>query len=137
MLTFGFDKSRAEYFIECLENGKRIDPRTDTGPTGKWTRHDLLQLAGACMFMYLQGQRSGLMNAIASGAWDGTHGEYKEAISQTAIQDVEDAARLCSELTADMELGTYDKQYKPVQWFQVSKDNDGGTQVTPVEGPNV
>jgi len=52
MYPVTFKKNRAEYFLRCLKEGKRIshDPKES-----EWTRSEMLQLAGACFCWLLGG----------------------------------------------------------------------------------
>ena len=45
MINIHFEKERAEYLLECLIDGKPIEP-----PDIGWTIDDMLALAGACFF---------------------------------------------------------------------------------------
>ena len=50
MFPLNFKKKRAEYFLDCLANGKPISH--DPEQPG-WTINEMVQLAGACFFVMM------------------------------------------------------------------------------------
>lgn len=90
MISFRFDKATAQRILDAVANGKPIEPPDH----GKWTRDEMLLLAGALHFVALsQGP------TVLPGE-DVTEAEF--------LRDLDDAITLYSKLTMAVADGEYD-----------------------------
>ena len=83
-----FSKKRAEYLLDCLKEGKPIEPGSDE----LWSHSDMLQIAGAMIFAA------------------GTHPSPQD--EPYLIADLMAAANLCEQLTEHVLDETYDADFE-------------------------
>ena len=115
MIGIAFDKSRTTHFLDCLATGKPIDPQSEG-----WNGHDLLALAGACLFARM----SHGPDTHAAGTMATLHAERREAIEDTLLSDLHVAIEFYSHLTMLVNDGEYDNQFAPNVQAVVSSDGD-------------
>ncbi len=131
MLPINFNKDTALRFLDCLINGKRIEPG---GAQPDWSVDDMLQLAGACFFaLALNGPE------WAQTTWWGTesgqHTEHVDAEIEAMMHDLHAAIHFTAQLTQLADWGTYDREYEPrVRCGIKAIDTNVEASVVPVEG---
>jgi hypothetical protein len=126
MVGINFRRSRGEYVMDCLVNGKVIQP---SDPSLGWTVDDCLCLAGACFFIAFS---HGPM--MHSGADLGDlSAERREAIESQFFRNfhaaIEFYSMLC-QLVLDRE---YAEDFEDVVMAAVA-ETDGTKSVTPLKG---
>ena len=110
-----FQKEKAEHFIDCLKNGKPIEPQDPTG----WTRRDMLTLAGVCRFAALSHGPMSYAKMLVEEPEElqarltALHPEYREAVAQTWEDDLTAVVEFCSHLAGLVIDGKYDEQFEP------------------------
>ena len=119
-----FNKARAEHFLDCLANGKDIK-----SPEGGWSRFEMLNLAGACLF----GVKSQGPVTHDGVEWSDIHGERREAIEESFEADIHGAIEFAGLLTQRVRDGEYDqhcdRECKAITWIEGDE-----RKIRPVEG---
>ena len=131
MLPITFDKETALRYLDCLINGKRIEP---DGEQPGWSVDDILQLAGACFFVVaVHGhERRRSMSKDRTGP---QHAEYREAETESVMHDLHAAVEFAAQLTQLAYDGEYDDQYEPhIRCGVQALNTRVETSVVPVEG---
>ncbi len=98
MIGLQFDRKKALHFFNCLTKGQ---PISSGSPTGKWSEHDAMILAGVCYFM-----------ASFRGPWHyrgrdlaSIPPEHREAAGETFLSDLTHAIHFCNDLTRQAKHG--------------------------------
>ena len=121
-----FDKSRAVYYLDCLANGRPVEPTA-----GGWTGNEMLALAGACFFGAMsQGPQSFWLKEIP----ETLHPEHRELVEQTFDNDLHAAIEFYSHLTTQVADDQYDSAYAPQVVALVSQEGDLKKNLVPIKG---
>jgi len=128
MFPISFDKARAEYVLDCLKNGKAIDPDSADG----WSVHGCLALAGACFF---QAVSHGAPLYKALGVDPSTFPqERQEAIEETLVHDLHAAIEFYCHLTMLVCDNEFDQRCEPYVTALVTQDGTLKKTLKPLEG---
>jgi hypothetical protein len=131
MLPVNFEKDTALYYLDCLINGKRIEPNAEQSG---WSVDDMFLLAGAC-FLSLAIHGHELRRSMSKGSKEPQHPEHREAETEAVMHDLHAAIELTAQLTQLAYDGDYDQQYEPYVRCGVQAVNTRvETSVVPVEG---
>src|SRR5688572_20800710 len=115
MIPVRFDKVKAEHFLNCLANGKPIEPQDPAG----WTKYDMLALAGACHFAAMS---HGPAAYSKDFDWSKMPDERREAVDHDFFGDLADAIEYISMRTSEVRSGGYDEQFEPRHTVIVYRD---------------
>ncbi|MEI8374618.1 MAG: hypothetical protein WCJ35_17470 [Planctomycetota bacterium] len=122
-----FQKERGEYLLDCIANGKAIEP-----PECGWTINAMLAVAGACHFAALS---HGPIVAKAMGIdVSKLPTEYQEAHEETLFADLQAAIGFYSHLTMLVKEGTYHEQFEPSLPVVVRQTGEVHNEVVPIQG---
>ena len=116
-----FEKSRAEYFLDCLANAKPIEE--------VWTRNSVLALAGACLFA--ASSHGPVLHEDRK--WDDLPLERQEMIQAVFNSELHGAIQFYCDVTLAVNDGTYDEEYESIMRGIVAQEDDG-LRFTPTEG---
>jgi len=134
MNVVDFHKERAEYLIDCIANGKPIEPSTSAG----WTYNDMLALAGACHFGALSHGRVDLRamkGEEEARQWlESLPKEHREANEEMWFNDVAAAIEFYSHLTMLVKDGKYDHQAEKHLVAFVSQVGSSQKRLHPLKG---
>lgn len=131
MLPINFDKETALRYLDCLINGKRIEPGSDQPG---WSVDDMLQLAGAC-FLASAVHAHELHRSMSKGSKEPQHPEHREAETEAVIHDLHAAIEFTAQMTQLAYDGEYDRDYEPFVRCRVQAVNTRvETEVVPIEG---
>ena len=121
-----FNKQKAQYYLECLKNGRAIAPGD-----GNWTGNEMLAVAGACFFGAMsQGTQSFWLKELP----DTMHAEHREAAEEKFDHDLHAAVAFYGQLTKLVEYESFDEQFAPEVMALVSQQGDTELSVFPVKG---
>jgi hypothetical protein len=104
MIAIRFEKTRAEHYLDSLQNGLAIQPPDGPG----WTVHEMLALAGACYFAAMSHGPPLQKNT------DSLHHEHREMVEEEFYGDLHAAIEFNSQLSMMVKDGDYDAQCGPV-----------------------
>ena len=122
-LELNFDKAKAEYLLDCLHEGKPIEP-----PEGQWTSNDILLLAGACFCgVYIGAQYEQALDEPKMPQ------EHREAQCETLFEDMHLAIERYAELSKMILFKEYDECFEPHLSEIVAMDGDQPT-ISAVKG---
>jgi hypothetical protein len=130
MMPITFTKARDEYVIDCIRNGKPIEPE------GKeWTIFDMVATAGAMHFA--ASSHGPLMHKGVS--WEHLSRERQEAIEVQFFNDLPAAIEYCSKLTMMVADRIFDAQYEATVKATIEADvstitNKPSMKLVPIEG---
>jgi hypothetical protein len=100
MFTTSFERARAAYFLDCLANGKPVEPWDARG----FSAAEQLMLAGVCLF----GALSHWPPLGPRAAPLGRHAEQQEAVEEAATRDLLQAIDFLAELVQHIHAGDYE-----------------------------
>ncbi len=122
MVNVSFNRDRALAVIACLERGEPVSPAGE-----RWTRDDLLALAGVCFAAAMSHGPEGLAGKDPMSI----PLEHREAYLQTLGDDLAWAIRWLAEMARLSMVGGYDALFDPIHVVRV----DGSApRVLPVSG---
>jgi hypothetical protein len=109
-----FDKQRVEAWLEALSHGLPVAPPDSTG----WTEHDLLALAGVCLFLsHNLGPATFHEQAAAE-----LPTERREAFEKDLEANLQAAIAWYAHATRKVADGSYDERFEPSHEGVVSID---------------
>lgn len=121
-----FNKQKAQYYLECLKNGRAIAPSD-----GGWTGNEMLAVAGACFYgAWSQGAQSFWLRELP----DEMHAEHREAAEEKFDHDLHAAVALYCHLTMLVKDESFDEQFAPEVMALVSQQGDTKKSVLPLKG---
>ncbi len=130
MIPITFSKARAEYLIDCIRNGKPIEPE------GKeWSLFDMVATAGALPF-----SASSHGPPLHGGvSWENLSRERQEAIERQFLEDLWAAIEYCGQLTMMVTDRNFDTQFEGTVKATIEVDSNTTTvqpcvKVVPIEG---
>ena len=124
VMPIQFDKSRAQYYLDCIRDGKAIEPNEEG-----WNRYQMLQLAGALFFGLLtHGPAQATKSQLAEMSQ-----EHQEATEATLFEDIHAGIEFSANLHMLVEDGEYDQHYREQVKLLVTQD-EHGKRVQVVEG---
>ena len=134
MMPIGFNKTRVQYIVDCLNNGEPILPPRLEELEGEiaWNKLAMLELAGALFFaIYSQGPAA---TNPESPRLKNLHGEHHEMLDAQLWDDIHAAIHfLGMEVVMPVVDGNYDESYEETCKAIVERDGDA-LHVSPIEG---
>ena len=136
MFPVNFKKARAEYFLDCLENGKAM---TYDSEQGGWTISEMIGLAGACYFVIATHGplwRKTILEAEGKILELSDVPEHAEADNELVLNDIRAALEWVAQLTQLVYDGGYDEPFEDSIKCGVSQDiqRDVERTVIPIQG---
>lgn len=134
MFPVNFRKARAEYFLDCLSNGK---PITYDGEQGGWTVNEMAGLAGACFFVIMS--HGPLLRGAAAEMQGRTlessnTAEHAEADDELISSDLHAAIEWIGNLTMLVWDGKYDEAFEELVICGATQEGDTEKRIAPIEG---
>jgi hypothetical protein len=100
-----FKKSKAEYLLDCIRNGKPIQP---IDLSKGWTQDDMLAVAGAMLFA-VKTHGPALLPPEEKAKLPE---EYQEAYEHTFYSEIVSAIEWYGKATMMVNLGQYDEEFE-------------------------
>jgi len=132
MFPLNFNKKRAEYYLQCLGEGKPIEPEQTA-----WTVNEMVGLAGACFFGLLS---HGPLLRKAAADMQGKKlepseaTEHQEADDELVFNDLRGAIEFVGYLTMLVNDQEYDDNYEKLVRCGVTQEGQVTRKVGPIEG---
>lgn len=103
MIPLQIDKKRLSHFVDCLQNGKAIQPSPETG----FNSIDMITLAGAC-FLGGIGMQEQLYGDISHKV-----SEQREMIADTHVKELHAAIQFIAAMASLIVDDAWDEHFKP------------------------
>ncbi len=133
-MPIGFNKTRIQYIVACLNNGEPILPPRVEKLEGEiaWNKSALLELAGALFFaVYNQGPTG---RDPESPRNENLHSEHREMRDTQLWNDIHAAIHFIGmEVVMPVVDGGYDERYEETCKGIVERDG-GAIRVRPIQG---
>ncbi|MHC4179548.1 MAG: hypothetical protein ACYSWU_18710 [Planctomycetota bacterium] len=105
MYLFRFTKERGQYLLDCLHEGKPIEPNSPGG----WDTADAVQTAGALLYhLFCSARPPHTHERLAA-----LPTEHQEAVLETTLNDLCATIRYVGFLVSLVDEGEYDKHFEP------------------------